>query len=145
MFATSFLSEALTRCGIVYELDHHSDHFPICTELQLQVERNTPIPRRAWEKLDEEQLLQALGTDPTFSTAADLSTDEKIEQRVAQIHTALLKAIDRAVPWSKPCRYSQSFWTPQCTALTLRARQLRRQAPYSDEYQAAVQAKKKVI
>ena len=144
-FATPFLSEAAIRCDIVRELDHHSDHLPIRTEFQLQVVHNEPAPRKAWEKLDEEQLLRVLSADPAFRTTVNLVTEEQIEHRVAQIHTALLKAIDQTVPWSKPCCFSQSFWTPQCTALTLRARQLRRQAPNSNEYRSAVQAKKRAI
>ena len=144
-FTTSFLSEATIRCGVVHKLDHHSDHLPVQTELQLQVSHNEPVPKRAWERLNEELLLQSLRASQAFSATAELRTKEQIDRRVTQIHAAFTEAINHAVPWGKPCRYSQEFWTPQCTAATLQTRQLRRQALGSNEYKEAVRIKKNTI
>ena len=146
-FATSFLSEALVKCDLEQDLDHQSDHLPICTEFGLHVTYQKPVPRRAWKRLNEELLLQSLRSNPVFSTEviAELYTKEQIDQEVSRIHAAFLDAIDLSVPWSKPCQFSQGFWTQQCTETTLRARYLRRQAPNSDEYRAAIQAKKKTV
>ena len=112
-FATSFLSEALVKCDLEQDLDHQSDHLPICTEFGLQVTYQKPVPRRAWKRLNEELLLQSLRSNPVFSTEviAELYTKEQIDQEVSRIHAAFLDAIDLSVPWSKPCQFSQGFWT----------------------------------
>ena len=124
MFATPFLSEALIKCDLEHNLDHQSDHLLIRTELQLQVTHQKSTPRRAWNRLNQDLLLQSLRLNPVFSTVTELYTKEQIDQQVSQIHTAFLEAIDYSVPWSKPCQYSQGFWTQQCTETTLCARQL---------------------
>ena len=105
-FASPFLSETLVKCDLEYSLDHQSDHLPVCVELQLEVAQHKSTLKRAWEKLDQERLLQSLSANLVFNSAAELNTREQVDRQVSQIHAAFLEAIDYSVPWKKPCRYS---------------------------------------
>jgi len=67
-------------------------------ELQLQVTYQKSIPKRAWDRLNQDLLLQNLRSNLVFNTVTELRTKEQINQQVSQIHTAFLKAIDYLVP-----------------------------------------------
>jgi len=61
-----FISQSLLQngelqiCGRDKKLDHHSDHYPIHTILDLEVKQATPRKIRAWKKTDQETFIRVL-------------------------------------------------------------------------------------
>ena len=144
-YATEFIASMVLKCIVQHDLDQHSDHYPIATMIQLQVAKQETTKRRAWKKLDTSILMQSLRDSGVFNPDQDLRTNEDLDRKVAQIHTAYLQAIDKSVPWTKPSKFANSFWTPECTEAVHYARQLRNTRPGSQEYKNAVQTKRKVV
>ncbi len=66
--------------------------------IQLQVAKQETTKQRAWKKLDTSILMQSLRDSGVFNPDQDLHTNEDLDRKVAQIHTAYLQAIDKSVP-----------------------------------------------
>ena len=144
-YALEFIACMTLKCIVQHDLDQHSNHYPIATTLQLQVAKQETTKRRAWKKLDSNKLIQSLRDSKVFNTNQELRTKEELDQKVVQIHTAYLQAIDIAVPWSHLSQFAEPFWTPECTEAVHYAQQLQNTQPGLQEYRNAVQSKRKII
>src|SRR6266487_4301601 len=144
-YASEFIAYITLKYVVQHDLDQHSDYYPIATTLQLQVAKQEITKQRAWKKLDSNKLIQSLRDSKVFNTNQKLRTKEDLDQKVAQMHTAYLQAIDIAVPWSYPSQFAEPFWTPECTEVVYYTQQLRNTQPGSQEYRNAVQSKRKIV
>ena len=88
----------MLKCIVQYDLDQHSDYYPIATIIQLQVAKQETTKQRAWKKLDTSILMQSLRDSRVFNPDQDLCTNEDLNRKVAQIHIAYHQAIDKLVP-----------------------------------------------
>ena len=93
-YTTEFIASMVLKCIVRHDLDQHSDHYPIATTIQLQVAKQGAAKRRVWKRLDTSILTQSLKDSGVFNPNQDLRTNEDLDRKVAQIHTAYLQAID---------------------------------------------------
>ena len=78
-----------------------------------------------WKEFNE-YLNEALARLPP---PAPIVTEEEFQSAAKNIDLALSKAVEKHVPKSKPCPYTQRWWTKELTDLKKHANQLSRLSP----------------
>lgn len=125
VFLSPGLQERLISCSVRRDLDFGSDHYPISTELELESTRIEQIPRRCWKRTDL-SIVQA-GAMHLSPPPNDLSEPQDIDDYAEYLIRFCQVLIDQAVPWSKPSRRGQPWWTQEVKDLVQQEREARRQ------------------
>jgi hypothetical protein len=63
-FGTSDVSTRMVKCRVAKELDHHSDHLPVETILNLKAPAAAPEPRKMWKKVNKAKLQATITPGP---------------------------------------------------------------------------------
>ncbi|KAJ3738725.1 hypothetical protein DFH05DRAFT_1366758, partial [Lentinula detonsa] len=118
-----FLSEeathALVSCDVTpEEMVNGADHIPIATVLNLRLLQSEPPRRRnfrltEWETFSE-KLAKGLEDMPTTQ---EITSSLQLNKAVGDITKTIQKAIEAAVPISKPCPFSKKWWTSKLSVM----------------------------
>jgi hypothetical protein len=142
-FASPWLAQRVTRCGVDAELENGSDHHPITSLFALD-----PIPRtlrqqRSWKKMDKEGI--AAGAQH-LSTPGLLTTALEIEEYTDYLMNYLQQLMALTVPLAKPAQgYSCGWWTPEVEEAVQQARSARRNGNSAEHLSEVMRNKKRVI
>ena len=150
-----FISQSLLQngelqiCGRDKKLDHHSDHYPIHTILDLEVKQATPRKIRAWKKTDQETFIWVL--QHHLQLTKTLLTKQEIDESMYNVVHAIQEAIDASTPWADINPQSKSYWTNECTEVVMETRRAKRRwkryhtAETEEAFRNARARKKKVL
>ena len=125
IFATPLIASSVSTCGLAGEdLNHDSDYLPISTVIEANIYTKPAQPRRLWKQLDEKLFLQAVAERiPILQLIEDIGT---IDELTAKVATALIEAIELAVPLARIGPRAVPGWTPEVKEAQMEARRLRR-------------------
>jgi hypothetical protein len=147
------LKDQIRHTRIVNEIGGISDHNPIETELNIDLQLVPPPKRRNWALMNkgcfletlrnqlpgrsrsrvEDHQAAALGGALTSTTQA---SPRELDQITAAIVTALHQSIEASTPWLKINPYSTPGFTSECRQLQQTAKSLRRNiANYQTRHQ----------
>ena len=110
-FASDRIENTIQCCKPREDLSQSSDHIPIETTIQLHVTQRKERKQRCWKKMDNRKLLEVLESSRTQN---GLHTTEDIDSEATEITQTLQKAIEVAVPWARPSKWSKDWWTKEC-------------------------------
>jgi ribonuclease HI len=121
---TTGLIDKATKSEVDRNLDHDSDHLPICTTLDFAVQRLEKRPRKDWKRLDVKLYTKTLRQSlpplrrPLTKTALDAYTGE--------VTSAIQDAIYKAVPDTLPSSHARAGWTEECRTVLAETKRLKR-------------------
>lgn len=150
-FCSSNLTQTLTECTIADSLEASSDHLPIQTTFQIQVQAVTQEPRPQWKEAQWLEIKLQLQEDLKHFTERSLQTVEELDQAASDLTNTIWQAATRWTPQKTLSLYQKPYWTPACTAAVKAARRARRDWTRQntletwDVYNTACQAKKRQI
>ena len=117
----------LLECKRVDQLDHHSDHWPIHTILQIQPKQAMERPPiKLWKRTPVKTFCQRL--QDRLPVIAGRLTNDDVSRLMAEVVTALADTIEDTVPTSKPdttVKHTPGF-TVECKAKCREVQRLRR-------------------
>jgi hypothetical protein len=143
-FTSVELTERIIKCHKRDDLEQQSDHYPIHTQLQLLTLPATPRKSRAWDKMDIALLRANIQKELRENQFGELDTKPRIDIAIEELHAILQRAIEAAVPWRKPTKWSKAWWTDGCRQAVVQARVARVYSSQS-EYAQAKSTKKAII
>lgn len=130
VFCSTDLLNTFIYCDVEEELRLVSaDHFPIISILDLTPEQSAPKPRRNYRATDweefQEELEQQLNIIPPPN---EILTVEQFHTRLHLLQTAILTAIEKKVPMSKPSPHAKRWWSPELNSANRALKKLARKA-----------------
>jgi hypothetical protein len=137
------LKDQIRHTRIVNEIGGISDHNPIETELNIDLQLVPPPKRRNWALMDQTTFLETLrnqlpgrsrsraGDHQTAALGGTLmsttrANPRELDQTTAAIVTALHQSIEASTPWLRINPYSTPGFTSECRQLQQTAKRLRR-------------------
>lgn len=122
VFATPDIVSRIIECRVSRELDHHSDHLPISTLLDLQTKKGEKKERWDWSKTNDKILHNTLRTAlPRFSS---LETPYDIDKYTNSLINSLLQAIKSSTPQkcTNPGQFMLRGFTAECKDIQIETR-----------------------
>ena len=118
VFASADLADCLVRCRTAPELrPPRTDHYPIVTELQVDVQRTEPRTFRNFRKVDWPRFRTTLAVhleDITLPLhSGNISSIPDFDDTLAQLMTALRATIDEEVPETRPPPYAKRWFSKE--------------------------------
>jgi hypothetical protein len=105
------------KCDVIAELRPPlTDHLPIVMEIDLEVARNPPVPKKCFKNTDWSEFkdkLQEITQQTQFISHPMTSAD--IDTLLEQITATVTKAVDEMVPDTKPSPYMKRWWNKNLT------------------------------
>ena len=95
-FVTENLVDRTIKSRVDEEIDHHSDHLPITTILDLRGAPAQPNPTRNWKATDKKKLQSTLDQHPPEIRRP--RTKAGLDQYVKDIVSAIITAIEESTP-----------------------------------------------
>ena len=135
------LRQRILTCEVLEELDHSSDHLPVKTVLTATIQTEIRKSRKIWKKADIDGMqtaLQGAVSDNPITAAHEL------ERAVADLVEQIQAAASRYVPWAKPSKFSQPYWTSDCSRLVKEARAARKRWEMSRTVTARIEYRRAV-
>jgi hypothetical protein len=121
------LKDQIRHTRVVNEIGGISDHNPIETELNIDLQLVPPPKRRNWASMDQARFLETLRNQlPSRDQIAASEGARELDRVTAAIVTALHQSIEASTPWLKINQYSTPGFTPECRELQKTAKRLRR-------------------
>ena len=121
------LKDQIRHTRVVNEIGGISDHNPIETELNIDLQLVPPPKRRNWASMDQARFLEILRNQlPSRDQIAASEGARELDRVTAAIVTALHQSIEASTPWLKINPYSTPGFTPECRELQKTAKRLRR-------------------
>lgn len=118
IFASADLADCLVRCCTAPELrPPRTDHYPIVTELQVDVPRTEPRTFRNFRKVDWPRFHTTLAVhldDIALPLGSgNISSIPIFDETLAQLMTALQSTIDKEVPETRPPPYAKRWFSKE--------------------------------
>ncbi len=126
VYATPEIASRIIECRVDRELDHHSDHLPISTLLNLQTIAAKGKERWDWSKTDDKVLHKTLRTAlPRFYSP---ETPHDIDEYTNTLADSILRAIESSTPKKRtnPGRFMLPGFTEACKDIQMETRRLKR-------------------
>ena len=148
-FLSNTLVDRLIQCCSEESLDYQSDHFPICTKLDLRTGTAKAPTRRQWKKADWKTIVEDLENEIRWP--GPIATIQEIDDAVAHLQGKLQEMATRHVPMARPSVRANPAWTKEVEELVHLARQARRRWTDSGlesdliAYKAITNTKKRAI
>ena len=118
------LVDRVIKSRVDQDLDHDSDHLPIGTILDLSIQPLEATLRRNWKRLDEKVYQKELrGALPPLRRPANKTA---LDRYVEDVVMAIKKAIEKAVPFTRPSDRVREGWTEECKVALTEAKRLKR-------------------
>jgi hypothetical protein len=91
-----------------------ADHLPILSTFDITPQHKAVTVRRNWRKTDWESFRTKLTQKlQTLDTADNIQTIEELNQRVAELETAINSVVNTEVPLAKSAPHTKRWWTPK--------------------------------
>jgi hypothetical protein len=119
VFCTDNIADTIVTCDTApSRRGPGTDHVPILTVLDIEVEIKVPTPLRNFRMTDwnefREHLAERLETIPD---AREISTIDEFNNTVDELTAAIQDTIKIAVPMSKPVPHSRRWWSKELSDL----------------------------
>ncbi|TFY52367.1 hypothetical protein EVJ58_g10059 [Rhodofomes roseus] len=131
VFASQELVERLIRCRTAPELrPPRTDHYPIVTELQVDVPRARSRTFRNFRKADWVSFRKNLAgrLEEVPLPQGDMRSVQEFDDTLAELLTALTKTIDEEVPITKPPPFAKRWFSKELDGVRREVSRLGRQA-----------------
>lgn len=138
VFLSRGLQGRLVKCSAQKDLDFGSDHYPIGLEIEMESVRLEQSPRRCWKRTNTDAV--EAGALHLKLPTIELTSPTEIDTYADYVVQFCQDLIDQTVPWSKPSKRGQPWWTQEIKNLVQQEREARRQ--HSWETQQEIGRKK---
>jgi len=143
VFLSKALQDRLITCKVRPDLDFGSDHFPISTELELASVRIEQPRRRCWKKMDK-GLVEA-SAEHIQEPYEELSTPRAIDSYTEYTIGFIQDLIEQTVPWGKPSKHGQPWWTEEVQEAVQEEREARRRHDHETQEKASLRKSRLIL
>lgn len=121
---TAGLVERIIKSEVNEELDHDSDHLPICTILDVTAPSANKARGKNWKRLDGEAYTKAL--EKALPPIRRPATKTALDQYVEEVIVAIQGAIEKSVPDTCISSKSREGWSEECSEVLAETKRLKR-------------------
>lgn len=122
-FGTPSLQDKLIRCSTIQQLDHGSDHLPICISIDITPEKLDPVPTRVWKETDI--LAAKAEASARIPPPRQLLTVEDLHAYCLEMSHVIGNIVDITVPLRKPSSRAVPWWSDTVRSAIKLARRTR--------------------
>jgi hypothetical protein len=123
-FGSQRVVARLLSCGVRSDLDFGSDHMPIRIEMATTPQLAPVQRKRNWKEMN---LVGIEAGARGLRAEGTLSTPEQIESYTSYLLEFVQELVNQTVPWSKPSRRANPWWTTDIQQLVQTEGNLRRE------------------
>ncbi|KLO04409.1 hypothetical protein SCHPADRAFT_790171, partial [Schizopora paradoxa] len=130
VFVSRSLREDVVQCSTQPEdRPGKTDHYPITTTLEWDVERIQEEPRRNFRDVEWKAFRDTLRAELEADGGPEhVRSVDDLKKLYAVVMAAVDKAIEAHVPISNPCPHQKRWWAPELKPLVVQRRRMGRRA-----------------
>ena len=126
-FVTDSLANRIISCGVDEEIENSSDHLPIKTILNLEIQKEPERPRRRnWKAIDIKKFKNTLLAKVPDLLLNKIVGRQRIKEYTKELFYTMEEAVEESTPWTKSSEQSKGSWTPECILIVKEVRRIRR-------------------
>jgi hypothetical protein len=120
VWANPAATARMLKCGIAEHpgLDHGSDHLPIETLIMANIQKQPEPPSFNYHNADWNKFKEVLTKQlPDVPNTHTLHSPTAIDAFAEQLTAILVNAVEKSIPYKKPCPHSKRWWCPEIEEL----------------------------
>ncbi|KAJ5667634.1 hypothetical protein N7507_003498 [Penicillium longicatenatum] len=126
VLASRKLTERMISCEVSMETHADSDHLPICTIVDVEMQEVEEVRRRSWKSMNVEKFTDFVSANllgKRWMELPDLALPHQIDHAVEHLVDVIQQGVQQSTPWAHPSVWAKPGWTPECTHIIKQTRQ----------------------